>query len=146
MYGDEPADHLAEHAGRHGLATEVGPGPAVGGQGPGSEQAALIQLRARLLSARERRPTMRVARCRPEATLDETPGRTGALQPAVGAGPGEQRQPGHEHGLARARLPGDHGEGGGELQARLLDDPEAGDTHLLEHGGDCRSRRGGLGA
>ena len=151
MHGDETADHLTEHARGNRLTTEEGAGAPVGGQGPGGEQPSLVELRTGLLRPGQRSPAQRgpathAVRRGPEPPFHEPSGHPCAGQPGVGTGPGEQRQAGHEHGLAGPRLPSDHGEARGELQARLLNDPEAGDTHLLEHAGDSRSQRDCLAA
>ena len=78
-----------------------------------------------------------------EASLDPGGRLTRADRARVGPAAEQQAEPGDHHRLARARLAGDDGQAGAELEDRLADHAEAGDAHLLDHGAP-RSGRCGL--
>ena len=91
-----------------------------------------------------RRSPRRSRSCRRkvEDTLDVGLAGAGANDPRPRAPAEEQVEGVGEHGLAGARLAGEHVQAGREPQLRLLDQQQVLDTKLLEHVSRCSSARG----
>ncbi len=131
VHGHQLLAERGEHRRGHRRATEVRAGTTlpVGGERAGEDCRAVLELPACLLYQ--------------GGGLGQPGEHDGALDPglptpvtdqaAVGAASLQQRQRGHDHGLAGSGLAGDGGESGPEGQCRIVDDTEAAKPDLLPH-------------
>ena len=129
VHGHEHLAELAEHADRCGAAADVG-----------LERPSADTVRARTSPSATSPPRLGGAgsagwspatSTTPSTTALRAPVRTSA---GVGARAEQQPEPGHDHGLAGAGLPGDDVEAGAQLQHGVVDDTEVLDPDLPQHG------------
>ena len=134
---------VAQVGRRGAAAAEVGARAALGAHAAGEHDLVgvgrqpVAELGAQLLGQRE-------------DALDVGLGRAGPHDPGPRLAAEQQVERVGEHGLARARLAGEHVQARPEAQLGALDEQEVLDTQLVEHGRRCTSRLGtdrpGLGA
>ena len=123
-----------QHTDGHRAPAQVRPRAPVRADGPhGDQRTVVVRLSADVVRHRQRRLVRR------EPTLHHGPPRPVRHPGRLGAPAAEQREAGDDHGLARARLTGEHGEAGVELQGGVVDHAEALDPHLGEHEGSLRA-------
>jgi hypothetical protein len=133
VHGDARVGQLGQRRRRDTATTQVGPGAALGRDAADQDEDVVVQVAAGLGSPGGDRPR----RVDAHPALDDRLGGAGAHGARVGPAAEEQPETGDHHGLAGSGLAGDDGEPGRELEHGVLDDAEAADPHLLQHG--CRA-------
>ena len=134
VHGDEWVDEGRERRRGHGDATGVGTRPAFGGDLPGDEETAVLDIAAQLL---DHGAQLGAGGLEVDQALDAGRLRTGAHGTGVGPSTEQEAERRDDHGLARSGLTGDHGQARRYVEHRLLDHPKRGDPQLLKH---CRLR------
>jgi hypothetical protein len=129
VHGDQIVGEIDQRADRNGAATGVRTGTPLGRHHSGDDQRVVIEIAAEL-----GQPLGDLAlRVDHDPAFDERS--VGARPDPLRVGPPteQQSQTGDHHGLPGACLAGDHVESRGQVEDRLLDDPEALDSDLLDH-------------
>ena len=124
--GEQPLGELTHDADRNAPATEEGPGAALGADGAGQDEAAVVVR----LGAGVGRPLPRRRGGRQEEPALHARATGGANPAGIGPSTEEQGQAGHHHGLAGAGLARDDGEAAAELQGDVVDRPQPADPQL----------------
>ena len=130
VHRDQVSAQLGQHADRSGPPTHMGARPPRSAERPRDDELPVLMLGARLGGPVQRG----VAGRQLDDSLHERLVGAASHQGGVSALAEEQAQPGHDHGLARARLPGQHVEAGAQVQHGVMDDADPADPHLAEHG------------
>ena len=129
VHGHQGLGDLREGGHRHRGTADERPGPALGRHVAGQHDQVVLDLAADLLDG-VGEPGQSVDT---HDALDPGGLRAGPHRAGVGATAQQQPERGHDHGLARSGLTGDHRQARAEPERGRLDHPERGDPDLLKH-------------